>query len=241
MSSLIRCPAGDAGNAERGAGGHEEFHQHRRARGIGPVVCQHGGNKHHQSDWRCAEPAHLSHVSDNFHAESGPDGTPWTPLTPATIRARAKSSRSAVSILRDRGLLAGSIKFEVEADRARVGTVAPCAAIHPLRGTVQKAEGKRWMAGRRFAKRDKRADGAEVTIRAHRSPDPGLRRRAAITAETVWGSTARMALITVCSSLVPTRRFRRKFPASAGSGSNSLRTSPLGRSSSDSPRPEKRP
>ncbi len=106
-------------------------------------------------------------ASDNFHAESGPDGTPWTPLKPATIRAHAKNFRSALSILRDRGLLAGSIKFEVEADRLRVGAVTPCAAIHQLGGTIQKAEAKRRVAGRRFATRDERPDGAEVPIRAH--------------------------------------------------------------------------
>lgn len=45
--------------------------------------------------------------------------------------------------------------------------MAPYAAIHQLGGTIQKAEAKRRMAGRRFAKRDERPDGAEVPIRAH--------------------------------------------------------------------------
>lgn len=106
----------------------------------------------------------LNATRRNFERESAPDGTLWAPLRPATIRAR----RSPGPILVDRGNLKGSsLSYEADNDEVRVGSTALYAAIHQLGGTINKAAGTRWMAGRRFAKRDKAPDGAEKAIRAH--------------------------------------------------------------------------
>lgn len=103
----------------------------------------------------------------NFIGEHGPDGSPWTPLRPATIRARTKARRSQIRILSESGTLAGSIHAEATDDEVRIGSAVPYAAIHQLGGTIRKDAGSRWMAARRFAKRAERPDGAEKAIRAH--------------------------------------------------------------------------
>ncbi len=65
----------------------------------------------------------------NFKAEAAPDGTPWAPFAPATVKARSRRSRSQLAILRDRGLLAGSINCQTTDDEVRVGSPVEYAAI----------------------------------------------------------------------------------------------------------------
>lgn len=111
-------------------------------------------------------------AGDNFRRESDPDGTPWLSLRPATISARVRNKQEPLTILKSnekgkQSTLAGSIKAEASADGVRVGSPVKYAAIHQLGGTIQKPASKRWMAGRRFAKRAEHPEGAEVDIRAH--------------------------------------------------------------------------
>lgn len=111
-------------------------------------------------------------AGENFRREAGPDGTPWLSLRPATIAARVRNKQTPLTILRanTKGVqssLAGSINAAASADGVRVGSPKEYAAIHQLGGTIQKTAGKRWMAGRRFAKREERPDGHEVDIAAH--------------------------------------------------------------------------
>lgn len=112
-------------------------------------------------------------AGENFRREAGPDGTPWLSLRPATIAARVRNKQTPLTILRSNDKdkigspLAGSINAAASADWVRVGSPKEYAAIHQLGGTIQKTAGKRWMAGRRFAKREERPDGHEVDIAAH--------------------------------------------------------------------------
>ncbi|WP_347268171.1 phage virion morphogenesis protein [Paracoccus sp. (in: a-proteobacteria)] len=113
----------------------------------------------------------------NFKAEAAPDGTPWTPLAPATIKARARRSRSQLAILRDRGLLAGSINYQATDDEVRVGSPVEYAAIHQLGGAIEKParaakvyrrKGKDGSIGRRFVRKKQADVVSDVSIGAHR-------------------------------------------------------------------------
>lgn len=114
----------------------------------------------------------LASTSRRFEAETGPDGKPWAPLKPSTIRARTKNKQLPLKILRSNSKgkagssLAGSINYIATDDEVRVGSPVIYAAIHQLGGTIEKQAGSRYMVGRRFAKRDKEG-GADVAIKAH--------------------------------------------------------------------------
>lgn len=119
----------------------------------------------------------VASVGENFLAERAPDGTPWTPLAPATIATRRRRGSSAIAILRERGYLKGSISHQVEAGGVRVGATVPYAAIHQFGGTINKAarSGKIYRRqfadgsfGRQFAKRkNKTTVATDVSIGAH--------------------------------------------------------------------------
>lgn len=106
-------------------------------------------------------------TGENFRGEHDPSGAPWVPLAPATIRARQRRGKSQIRILSETGVLSGSVHAEATNNDVRIGSAVPYAAIHQLGGTVQKQAGSRWMAGRRFARRDKHPEGRDVGIRAH--------------------------------------------------------------------------
>ncbi len=114
----------------------------------------------------------LASTSTRFETETGPDGKPWTPLKPATIRARTKAGQLPLTILRSNtkgksgSSLAGSINYIASDDELRIGSPVAYAAIHQLGGTIEKQAGSRYMVGRRFAKRDKEG-GKDVAIKAH--------------------------------------------------------------------------
>lgn len=56
--------------------------------------------------------------------------------------------------------------------QVNVETDRHLSAVRQLGKTIQKKEGKRWMTGRRFAKREKAPEGREVAIRAHQITIP---------------------------------------------------------------------
>lgn len=121
-------------------------------------------------------------VGENFRRETGPDGTPWAPLSAATIKARQRRGKSAIAILRETGVLAGSIASEVADDGVRVGAVPAYAAIHQFGGTIDmpartskiyRRQNKDGSFGRRFAKRkNKTTVATDVEIGAHQIKIP---------------------------------------------------------------------
>lgn len=73
-------------------------------------------------------------INTRFKTETGPDGEKWAPLADATITRRLKKYGNApLTILRMRGILAGSINYQVSGSRLEVGTGGEAedyAAIH---------------------------------------------------------------------------------------------------------------
>lgn len=119
----------------------------------------------------------MNSVQENFRREQAPDGTPWTPLRPGTIKDRLRARRSAKGILRRSGMLYGSIAWQLEGDGVRVGASTAYAAIHQFGGSIDRKarSGTVWhgrlrkgVAGRRFAKKtNKTSTATPVQIGAH--------------------------------------------------------------------------
>lgn len=118
----------------------------------------------------------VSSAGRNFKQQSAPDGTAWAPLKPSTIKARSRRSRSKLAILRDRGLLAGSINYQATDDEVRIGSPVEYAAIHQLGGTIERParqgqifrrKAKDGTVGRRFVKKKKANVVTEVEIPAY--------------------------------------------------------------------------
>lgn len=114
----------------------------------------------------------VASASTRFETQTDPSGTPWVPLKPSTIRQRQKRGQLPLTILKSNtpgmsaSTLSGSLSHIATAEEVRVGSPKEYAAIHQLGGTIEKKEGSRYMAGRRFAKRDVEG-GKDVTIKAH--------------------------------------------------------------------------
>ena len=62
----------------------------------------------------------LTSTAMHFERESDPDGHPWTPLAPATVKQKAKSGHE--KILQVSGRLSSSITAEADADSVTIGT-----------------------------------------------------------------------------------------------------------------------
>ena len=102
---------------------------------------------------RIAEPAaflksvgkHLvGSARDNFARQSAPDGSPWAPLAPSTIRQRERKGQVPIRILQISGDLRGHIASQVEGDSVVIGAGVSgsdswdYAAIHQLGGTINR-------------------------------------------------------------------------------------------------------
>ena len=118
----------------------------------------------------------VASVGRRFRAQRAPDGTPWTPLKPATIKARTRRGHSQLAILRERGHLAGSINYDATESEVRIGSPAETAAIHQLGGRIEKKEraakiyrmkDKDGKIGRRFVKKSEANHVTDVSIGAH--------------------------------------------------------------------------
>ncbi|PYF08235.1 phage virion morphogenesis protein [Rhodobacter viridis] len=113
----------------------------------------------------------LNSARERFDSQSGPNGAPWAPLKPATVRARIKKNQLPLMILQSNtngknSSLKASLNAIPSDKDVRVGSPVLWAAIHQLGGTINKDAGSRYMVGRRFAKRDKEG-GNDVAIKAH--------------------------------------------------------------------------
>jgi phage virion morphogenesis protein len=101
-----------------------------------------------------------------------PDGSPWAPLAPSTLRRK-----KGPGILRESLALQGSIHYQVEGDELHVGTNLPYAAIHQLGGKIKHKERSATLhfrqdprtgeVGNRFVKRQHANFAQDVTIGAH--------------------------------------------------------------------------
>jgi phage virion morphogenesis protein len=119
----------------------------------------------------------LSSTKDRFRQQNAPDGTPWAPLSPRTIKARESAGLTPISILRARGYLAGSINYIATSDEVSVGSGVAYAAIHQLGGTINKPSRQakiyrmkddNGQVGRRFVKKGDANHVTDVTIPAHK-------------------------------------------------------------------------
>ena len=68
-------------------------------------------------------------IKMNFRNQVAPDGTQWTPLKEATIRARRLNGQGA-KIMRDTGNLLSSLNSKIESDSVVVGFNANYADFH---------------------------------------------------------------------------------------------------------------
>lgn len=71
----------------------------------------------------------IRHTDDRFENERDPDGKPWAPLREST-RKQKKNPK----ILSESGHLRGSIRYQAEGNRLRVGTNKVYGAVHQLGG-----------------------------------------------------------------------------------------------------------
>ena len=75
----------------------------------------------------------VASTDERFVSMQSPDGAPWKPLHPRTIRQK----RNKQKILTERGLLRGSIHYELNGDTLEVGTDRKYGAIHQFGGVVK--------------------------------------------------------------------------------------------------------
>ena len=75
----------------------------------------------------------VASTDERFGSMQAPDGAPWKPLHPRTIRQK----RNKQKILTERGLLRGSIHHELNGDTLEVGTDRKYGAIHQFGGVVK--------------------------------------------------------------------------------------------------------
>lgn len=123
----------------------------------------------------------VASVGRRFRAQRAPDGTPWAPLKPATIKARKKRGRAKIAILRETGRMAGSVNYQATNDEARIGSPDERAALHQLGGTIDmparsakvyRRKLKNGTVGRRFVKKSKANHVTDAKIGAHRITIP---------------------------------------------------------------------
>jgi len=76
--------------------------------------------------------AFAERARQTFHDETDPWGAPWTPLAPATIKARRDAGKGGVSILRDTGRLIQSLTHAPDEQGVdiRVGATDRPAPVH---------------------------------------------------------------------------------------------------------------
>ena len=79
---------------------------------------------------------------ERFRSATAPDGSPWKPLSPKTLK-RKKNSR----ILVESGELHGSIHHEVQGDTVAIGTNLKYAGVHQFGGTIQRERRRRSAKG----------------------------------------------------------------------------------------------
>jgi len=81
----------------------------------------------------------LQSTDERFRREQGPDGAPWAPLKPATLKQKKRKRRPF--ILQEEGLrggLRGSINYRIQGAQLSLGSPLPYARIHQEGGQAGK-------------------------------------------------------------------------------------------------------
>lgn len=121
-----------------------------------------------------AEYLHQS-VDSRARRQVGPDGSPWAPLSPRTIK-RKKGNK----ILRESGALLDTLRHRVTNDELDFGTDRPYGAIHQFGGKIEHAarsqqvyfKEKGGVVGNRFVKKRQSNFSQWVSHGAHTSEMP---------------------------------------------------------------------
>lgn len=82
----------------------------------------------------------VERIGENFERQSAPDGTPWTPLAPFTIKERRKKGTLSRGILRDEGSLESSVHFAFQSPDRIIAGPPPSVKAHTHQegGTVKR-------------------------------------------------------------------------------------------------------
>lgn len=108
-----------------------------------------------------------------FRAQVAPDGTPWTPLSPAYQRRKHKNRNR---ILTFRGYLAGTLRGQYDATSLEFGTDRPYGAAHQFGAEIKRPAATREVffrqrkdgrVGNRFVKRAQSNFAQSATVGAH--------------------------------------------------------------------------
>lgn len=71
-----------------------------------------------------------------FNSETDPDGVPWAPLAPSTLRRKRKIG-AIMKTLQERGNLRRSIAYQADSQGVAVGSNLKYAALHQFGGEVR--------------------------------------------------------------------------------------------------------
>ena len=109
-------------------------------------------------------------LMQRFRDQADPDGRPWQALKPSTVAAKAARGHSP-AILRARGHLADTIRYQADEGGVRIGTNRIYGAIHQLGGKtaphVIRPKSKKALAwpGARHPVRGVNHPGSEIPAR----------------------------------------------------------------------------
>ena len=102
--------------------------------------------------FRTVGEALLKSTRDRFPTQASPAGVPWTPISEAWRKQKAKRKHDPrILIMRGflSGLRPGWLACQADADGVQVGTVAPYGAIHQFGGDINQPERKQTIRLRR--------------------------------------------------------------------------------------------
>lgn len=121
----------------------------------------------------------LSSTIRRFATQSAPDGTPWAPLSTATLKKRGLNAKALLAS----GRLRQSLTFFATSSSVEIGTNVVYAGIQQLGGTIERKEGtttiyrraKDLEEGRqaRFVKKGKSDFATDHKVKAHSITIPG--------------------------------------------------------------------
>ncbi|MDH5298670.1 MAG: phage virion morphogenesis protein [Desulfobulbaceae bacterium] len=112
----------------------------------------------------------LRSTRERFDSQADPDGRPWQDLRASTIAAKAARGHST-KVLRQRGHLADTIRYQADEGGVRIGTNRIYGAIHQFGGKTKahviKPSGKKTLAwpGARHPVRSVNHPGSEIPAR----------------------------------------------------------------------------
>lgn len=117
----------------------------------------------------------VTSTHERFTQAVAPDGTPWAPLAPRTLKRKR-----GPGILRESLHLMGSMRYQLDGGDLLFGTNVPYARIHQLGGIIKHRARKGTVyfhrqgddVGHRFVPRKRSNFAQDVTIGAHETEMP---------------------------------------------------------------------